>query len=496
MPNESQIGQRLDRLEEHLKEENPILQDVVQSFRKLDVIGHSIGFLDQDESFATRTPWWPLIAVLGTYSSGKSTFINSYLGYKLQATGNQAVDDKFTVISYSPDESVHTLPGVALDSDPRFPLYGIGQAIEKAAPGQGKHVDSFVQLKTCPSFKTKGKILVDSPGFDADAQRTATLRITDRIIDLSDLVLVFFDARHPESGSMRDTLKHLVQDTIQRKDSTKFLYILNQIDVTAKEDNPEQVFAAWQRALAEHGLTAGQYYSIYNPDVAVPIEDEATRGRFERKRDQDLERITKRIEEVRVERAYRIVGMLEESARYLMSGLTPQVTSFLHAWRRQVLNTELALAAAAVILLAAGSLYFQGMDGLNSLLGFPAQVGSSGWLQALCVVVLLVLIWGHFSLRKILGRRLIAKNVGSIKDPKLKKRMQRILNKNISWWRSIFHTRPAGLHTANQKKLEAIIAQGRQYIQKLNDTFTNPSGSGQEDVSQGASAWASSEKEA
>ncbi|MFP4427709.1 MAG: dynamin family protein [Desulfovermiculus sp.] len=476
MPNESQIGQRLDRLEEHLKQENPILQDVVQSFRKLDIIGHSAGFLDQDESFATRTPWWPLISLLGTYSSGKSTFINSYLGYQLQATGNQAVDDKFTVISYSPDESIHILPGVALDSDPRFPLYGIGQAIEKAAPGQGKHVDSFVQLKTCPSTKVKGKILVDSPGFDADAQRTATLRITDRIIDLSDLVLVFFDARHPESGSMRDTLKHLVQDTIKRRDSNKFLYILNQIDVTAKEDNPEQVFAAWQRALAEHGLTAGQYYSIYNPDAAVPIDDEAVRGRFERKRDRDLAAINKRIEEVRVERAYRIVGMLEESAQYLASTLTPQLSTFLRTWRRQVLTTEGVLLAAVIILLGAGSLYFQGTSGISSLIRFPAQIASSTWLQVVSIVVIIALIWGHFRLRSRIGQRLITKTIASISDTKLKARMQRILGRNISWWRSIFCTQPAGLSTSNVKKLEALIADARASIQKLNDIFTSPSG--------------------
>ena len=490
MPNVSQIGQRLDRLEEHLKQENPILRDVVQGFRKLDGIGHSTGFLDHDESFATRTPWWPLIAVLGTYSSGKSTFINSYLGFKLQSTGNQAVDDKFTVISYAPDKSVHVLPGMALDSDPRFPLYGIGQAIEKSAPGQGKHVDSFLQLKTCPSQKVKGKILVDSPGFDADAQRTATLRITDRIIDLSDLVLVFFDARHPESGSMRDTLKHLVQDTIKRRDSNKFLYILNQIDVTAKEDNPEQVFAAWQRALAEHGLTAGQYFSIYNPDVAVPIEDEATRDRFERKRDRDLGEINKRIEEVKVERAYRIVGMLEESAHYLKSSLAPQVSSFLRTWRRQVLTTEAVLVAAVLILLGAGSLYFQGLSGLGSLIRFPAQIAANTWLQVLTVVVVLALIWGHFSLRRRVGKRLIAKTVNSVSDSKLKARMQRILSHNIRWWRSIFSTQPAGLGISNQNVLDAVMADSREYIQKLNDTFTNPSGPGQEDQQKATSAWA------
>ena len=48
------------------------------------------------------------------------------------------------------------------------------------------------------------------------------------------------------------------------------------------------VVAAWQRALAQKGLTAGRFYAIYNEEVAVPIDDETVRQRFEAKRDADL----------------------------------------------------------------------------------------------------------------------------------------------------------------------------------------------------------------
>ena len=119
---------------------------------------------------------------------------------------------------------------------------------------------------------------------DRRAQETAQRRG----IDLSDLVLVFFDARHPEPGAMKDTLDHLVANTVNRPDSNKFLYILNQLDNTAREDNPEEVVAAWQRALAQHGLTAGRFYRIYARDAALPIQDEKVLERMERKRDEDL----------------------------------------------------------------------------------------------------------------------------------------------------------------------------------------------------------------
>ncbi len=211
------IEHRLKHLESHLEEENPVLLNTVRSFRLLDEVAYRMGLLEHNESFATQIPWWPLIAVLGTFSAGKSTFINDFLKVKLQRSGNQAVDDKFTVICFANEQTPHALPGVALDSDPRFPFYKISGEIEKVAQGEGSRIDAYLQLKTCPSETLRGKILIDSPGFDADAQRTSTLRITDHIIDLSDLVLVFFDARHPEPGAMRDTLDHLVSNTIKRR---------------------------------------------------------------------------------------------------------------------------------------------------------------------------------------------------------------------------------------------------------------------------------------
>ena len=242
------------------------------------------------------------MSILGVFSAGKSSFINSYLGRDLQKTGNQAVDDKFTVVCYGEENAGRVLPGLALDADMRFPFYRISDQIEKVTEGEGRRIDAYLQLKVTDSEVVRGKILIDSPGFDADEQRTSTLKLTNHIMDISDLVLVFFDARHPEPGSMQDTLTHLVQNTIARNDSNKFLFILNQIDSAAREDNTEEIVGAWQRALSQKGLTAGRFYTIYNKDRALPFEDEAVQQRFESKRDSDLEEIEERIRQVEVER--------------------------------------------------------------------------------------------------------------------------------------------------------------------------------------------------
>lgn len=133
---------------------------------------------------------------------------------------------------------------------------------------------------------------------------------------------------------MKDTLDHLVSNTINRPDSGKFLYILNQIDATAREDNPEEVVAAWQRAMGDRGLTAGRFFTIYDPSSALPIDDEALKERFERKRDEDLGEIHSRMKEVEVERAYRIVGALEKTSRDIEEKAAPELSSALRSWKK------------------------------------------------------------------------------------------------------------------------------------------------------------------
>jgi hypothetical protein len=480
MTTEIQRGQRLKSLERHLKKETPVLLEVVKIFKELDRFAKRTGYLGKDESFAFRVPWWPLISILGVYSSGKSTFVNHFLDYQLQATGNQAVDDRFTVICYTDEKSVRVLPGLALDGDPRFPLYRISEAIEDVAPGEGSRVDAYLQLKACPSQKLRGKILIDSPGFDADAQRTSTLRITDNIIDLSDLVLVFFDARHPEAGSMQNTLNHLVKGTIFRKDSNKFMYILNQIDATAHDDNPEDVVAAWHRSLAQYGLTAGKTYTIFSPSHPFPAEHEVLRERFERKRDSDLAAIHARIEQVGVERAYRIVGMLEQTARMLRDDVVLKISRFIARWRRLVLFIE--GTAAGILLIILAFMTFQGASGW-----FRSVFPSIGAIferpevsLPLAGAFIIAAGYIHFRLRGWAARRVSQKMLAEISEPVLRNRYQGAFKTNSRWWRSLFNRRPAGWNKKAVNRLAEVEDDAKRLIQILNDAYTNPSGQPEE----------------
>lgn len=460
--------ERHEKLAEHLKEENPILLDALDLYKALDQVGWKLGLLPKTDSYAAKISWWPLISLLGTFSAGKSTFINSFVGKPIQNTGNQAIDEKFTVICYGHNEEPVTLPGLALDADPRFPFYNISEKINEVDPGEGNRVDAYLQLKTVKAEPLKGKMLIDSPGFDTDSQRDAVLRITDHIIDMSDLVLIFFDARHPEPGAMRDTLEHLVGATLDRQDANKVMYILNQIDTAAKEDNPEEIISAWQRALSQKGLYGGNFYIIYNEDAAHPIEDPALAERFKRKKDEDLGKILKRINTVSNERAYRIAKFLEDMANTLEQDKLPKLQQALKQWRRRVVISEAVIYGLILLLLIAAEVQFNFLVAAASYLAASPVLGG-----AVAAGVFALIVFIHFKLRNKMARS-VAEQWRS-KDEQI---AHAVLHNN-RWWHPLFSDNPRGWGKRTQRKLNELKSMSKKVIQKLNDQFAAPSGNPQ-----------------
>ncbi len=457
--------ERYKKLKQHLKDENPVLLEVIQEYEKLDKIAHSLGFINEEDSYTANISWWPLISVLGTFSAGKSSFINSYLGVKVQQSGNQAVDDKFTVICYGNNEKPTTLPGLALDADPRFPFYNISEEVEKVASGEGSRVNLYLQLKTVKSDNLKGKIIIDSPGFDADSQRDSILRITHHIIDMSDLVLIFFDARHPEPGAMRDTLEHLVSKTVEHRDGDKILYILNQIDTTAYDDNLEDVIGAWQRALSQKGLISGNFFAIYNEKAMVKIEDSAVEERLKRKKDEDLGRILERMEGVKIERAYRISKALEDFAKEMITSKLPLLKESLNRWGYKVLFVDIL-----IILISLGAI------GGAWFLGYIPPKPPVEMLIGTAVGLFMLLLFVHFKARSLFAKKEIQKWQESGDEV-----IANAVAHNTRWYKPIFRIWSNSWIQKASLKLESIVEYSRSAIRKLNDQYVSPSGGIKED---------------
>ena len=469
MTPEQRMQKRLTDLQRHLNTENPVLVDVVDRYKKIDAIAKKIGLLGEGDSYTTKISWWPLVSVLGTFSAGKSSFINSYLGEKLQETGNQAVDDRFTVISYSTDQTSRTLPGIALDSDPRFPFYQISEQIESVSTGEGAKIDNYLQLKLVPSDALRGKIVIDSPGFDADEQRKSTLKITDHIIDLSDLVLVMFDGRHPEPGAMQDTLEHLVKGAQRRNDSSKFLFILNQIDTSAKEDNLESVVGAWQKALVQAGLNAGRFYVLFNKDLAEPVQDEAVWSRYVAKRDADYAAINERMESINSERVYRLIGNLESLSNQIEQQAVPQLTLARSKWRSRVMIWDMLLIGG--MWLGVG-LVLWSLGLLQPWISNP--IGALG--EWLAVAILAGLVVASFALHFIIRRRSASSIAKSLAVDSSYGNLAAAFTKSTRVWTSVFRKKPVGWSKRAGGKLLAVRNDLDQLVQKLNDNFSRSAG--------------------
>jgi len=84
----------------------------------------------------------------------------------------------------------------------------------------------------------------------------------------------------------------------------------------------------------------------------VPIPDEHLRRRFEAKRDEDMGAIVERIDQLEVERSYRVAGSLERTATRIRDLIVPRLEAARRAWKRRVLWLD-ALAFGGILLLSA-----------------------------------------------------------------------------------------------------------------------------------------------
>ncbi|MEE9389463.1 MAG: hypothetical protein V3U96_12730, partial [Paracoccaceae bacterium] len=268
-------------------------------------------------------------------------------------------------------------------------------------------------------------------------------------------------------------LEHLVARTVNRTDASKFIYILNQIDTAAKDDNTEEIVAAWQRAIAQAGLSAGKFFTIYDETAAVPIEDISLRERFRTKRDHDLDQIIQRMDGVELQRNYRIVSMLETVASELENDILPNLRDARARWRRLVLLGD-ALVGAAILAVGVALCQYFGWS-------LPSTMQTTNWIKAnpidaavaaLAGVVLILAL--HYWIRGLAAKRIAAGLSNSYGQLDLK--LRQAFLKNTGLFQSIFRVEPTGWGKRAAKNLRQIRETVAGHIQNLNDRYADPSG--------------------
>ena len=290
--------------------------------------------------------------------------------------------------------------------------------------------------------------------------------------------MVFFDAHKPEPGAIRDTLEHLVEKAVERHDATKFIYILNQIDVTADENNLEDVVAAWQRALAQKGLTAGRFYRVFSLTACAHIENEEAAKRLIEWREQDMTDLEQRLGEVETHRVYRVADALRHHCRHIEEMVVPEIRERLDDWRHFVLAADTAVLTVYAVALILLLLFTGSWDGFDYIpASFVTTIMGSVILKSLVgVAVLGSMVFLHFVFRRFARQRYRP----AADEHKLEgfdvESLDRAFIKSTGTLRSVLMRSPSGWHVFNRRRLSSVFYRAGVFIKKLNDTHIQPDG--------------------
>jgi hypothetical protein len=153
------------------------------------------------------------------------------------------------------------------------------------------------------------------------------------------------------------------------------------------------------------------------------------------------------------------------------------VTATLERWRKRVLwgdGIVMGLLLAVLLGYTVNAGYWQGLTFAPTWL----QSGFNSPLPWAVLSLLFLLLLGvHFGIRKLTARSL----VGSIRKQAAKAGLKgdpaSAFLRSTSPLRSIFRKNPAGWGRKSRRQLRDVLQATDNYIQTLNDQFTNPSGS-------------------
>ena len=300
------VSKHLINLEKQFASTDPVLQKTVKVFQDLDEVEFEMGLIDNDETTARKSSWWPLISTLGGYSSAKSDFVNRYLGIQLHSSRH-----KFTVLQYTPQATSATLPGNALDADHRLPFYQISREIERVASGEGSKLNTYLELITINNAKLKTKLLIDAPVISPTAENQATGLLRKHVINISDLVLVFTDLFEADPALINETVANIVA----QQDSNKFIFVIDHSEISLEPQKSQEIAAAWQRRLAEFGIHTGQFVVL--------------------SQNGDLSLIDQRISNLNNDRTYRILASLEKGIRDIDDVVINEVEASITTWKER-----------------------------------------------------------------------------------------------------------------------------------------------------------------
>jgi small GTP-binding protein len=163
------------------------------------------------------------VAVVGDFSGGKSTFINSLLGKSVCPMDTAPTTSSVTKFYYSPNEVI-TKNGELIQKDKYYDLV--------KHKNLGHQTDVFFFEYGYPFESFSNITLYDTPGF-GNSQNIYDEQVTENILKIVDIVLYMVDI---QKGSLtKEAVERLSKIKDDHDKNKKFFCILNKADLKAQE---------------------------------------------------------------------------------------------------------------------------------------------------------------------------------------------------------------------------------------------------------------------
>jgi EH domain-containing protein 1 len=351
-PDAETPDERKTRMLEHRARVVEAAQQIIQT--TLDPISQRSGF--RAESLYEDIQGQPLVLLIGNYSAGKSTFINEFLGIKIQKVGQAPVDDSFTILLYDPEagSEVDEKSGLAVVEDPALPFGSMRKF--------GQTFLSHLRLKRLNNPRLQWFGFIDSPGMldstSATAGRTYNYaEVVGEFARYADIVLVLFDCHRP--GTVAETHDVLQNHVIPAVGESKLVYIFNRIDEVENVEDLARVYGVLCWNLSQITLRKDV------PTIYFTYSKSEAEARGNMKKDFDLhsfadarERLVQIVQTAPKRRADNIVNYLQEQTErmrlYLKALYNARAT-----FRGRRTRLRLGMAGALALVLGLGGLVLE-----------------------------------------------------------------------------------------------------------------------------------------
>ncbi len=439
------VSKHLINLENHFAGTEPVLKIASTIFHQLDQLEYNLGLLDENESTACKSSWWPIVSLIGGTSPAKNNFIEHYLGSSIHKSSVYASHHKFTVLQYTPQITAVTLPGVALDVDHKLPFYQIANKIEQILPGEGRKINTYLELKTLNSDKLKGKLFIDTPPFTANSGTVQTV-LMKHVLGISDLSFVFTDIFDSEPT----LISELIDELVKYQDSYNLVYIIDHSDMSLDLARSNEIINSWQQRLANLGLNTGHYIVLSDSDD-VHLDG--------------IKAIDERLANVEYDRSYRVLHNLEQSIRDVEEVLIPEVEAEILQWKERSNATTLIVMGFLVTLMLFAEITMGGIV-LNSIL--DPVIG-----PIILLILVFFLVPLHLLVSRIHAKFIVKHLYKRQQELNLIESLTGLFEKSLSFGRIILPiTESFGRSRKNSKKLKMLLDDTKELIQSLNESFS------------------------